>query len=300
MSPAGGPAEDILRQFLAFLKFDRTLSDNTVLSYGRDLAKFFRFLESERTSWDRAREADLVKFVHGQSRGGLSPRSMARLISSLKAFYRFLALDRRVAKDPTVQLSSPKAWLNLPKFLSIKEVQALLRQPDVTEVRGMRDRAMLEVMYAAGLRVSELVNLRVDDIHLKETFLLTRGKGGKERIVPIGSAAVEAVEKYLAEGRPKLLKKPTDVLFLTRLGGAFTRQGFWKVLRAYARTAKLTSKVHPHVLRHSFATHLLEGGADLRAVQAMLGHSQITTTQIYTHVSRERLRKVYDKFHPRA
>lgn len=300
MSPAGGPAEDILRQFLAFLKFDRTLSDNTVLAYGRDLAKFFRFLESERTSWGRAREADLVKFVHGQSRSGLSPRSMARLISTLKAFYRFLMLDRRVAKDPTAQLSSPKAWLNLPKFLSIKEVQALLRQPDAGEVRGSRDRAMLEVMYAAGLRVSELIGLKVDDVHLKETFLLSRGKGGKERIVPIGSAAVEAVEKYLAEGRPKLLKKPTDALFLTRLGGAFTRQGFWKMLRAYARAAKLTAKVHPHVLRHSFATHLLEGGADLRAVQAMLGHSQITTTQIYTHVSRERLRKAYDKFHPRA
>jgi integrase/recombinase XerD len=159
---------------------------------------------------------------------------------------------------------------------------------------------MLEVMYAAGLRVSELVGLKVDDVHLKETFLLSRGKGGKERIVPIGRAAVEAVEKYLAEGRPRLYRKPTDVLFLSRLGGAFTRQGFWKMLRAYGKAAKLTVKVHPHVLRHSFATHLLERGADLRAVQAMLGHSQITTTQIYTHVSRERLRKVYDKFHPRA
>ncbi len=300
MSPATGPAEEILRQFLAFLKFDRTLSDNTVLSYGRDIAKLFRYLESERTAFDRVREADLVKFVHGQSRAGLSPRSMARLISALKAFYRFLVLDRRLDRDPAAELSSPKAWLNLPKFLSVKEVQALLRQPDPADVRGVRDRAMLEVMYAAGLRVSELVGLKVDDVHLRETFLLSRGKGGKERIVPIGRAAVEAVERYLAEGRPKLLKKPTDALFLSRLGGAFTRQGYWKMLRGYAKAAKLTSKIHPHVLRHSFATHLLERGADLRAVQAMLGHSQITTTQIYTHVSRERLRKVYDKFHPRA
>jgi integrase/recombinase XerD len=300
MSPAGDPAEDILRQFLAFLKFDRTLSDNTVLAYGRDVAKYLRFLASERTAWDRAREADLVKFVHGQSRSGLSPRSMARLISALKAFYRFLSLDHRVDRDPTAQLSSPKAWFHLPKFLSIKEVQTLLRQPDTSGVRGLRDRAMLEVMYAAGLRVSELVGLRVNDIHLKETFLLSRGKGGKERIVPIGSAAVKAVEEYLADGRPKFLKNPTDILFLSRLGGAFTRQGFWKMLRAYGRSAKLTAKVHPHVLRHSFATHLLERGADLRAVQAMLGHSQITTTQIYTHVSRERLRKAYDQFHPRA
>jgi integrase/recombinase XerD len=300
MSPAGGPSDDILRQFLAFLKFDRTLSDNTVLSYGRDMAKYFRWLASERTAWDRARESDLVRFVHAQSRAGLSPRSMARLISALKAFYRFLSLDHRVEKDPTAQLSSPKAWLHLPKFLSVKEVQTLLRQPDPGEARGLRDRAMLEVMYAAGLRVSELIGLRIDDVHLRETFLLSRGKGGKERIVPIGKAAVEAVEAYLAEGRPKFLKKPTDVLFLTRLGGAFTRQGFWKMLRGYARAAKLTAKVHPHVLRHSFATHLLERGADLRAVQAMLGHSQITTTQIYTHVSRERLRRVYDQFHPRA
>lgn len=300
MSPEGGPSEDILREFLAFLKFDRTLSDNTVLAYGRDMAKYFRFLASERTAWSRAREADLVRFVHGQSRGGLNPRSMARLISALKAFYRFLSLDHRVDKDPTAQLSSPKAWLHLPKFLSVKEVQILLRQPDTDEVRGLRDRAMLEVMYAAGLRVSELVGLRVNDVHLKDTFLLSRGKGGKERIVPIGRAAVDAVEKYLADGRPKLLKKPTDTLFLSRLGGGFTRQGFWKMLRGYARAAKLTAKVHPHVLRHSFATHLLERGADLRAVQAMLGHSQITTTQIYTHVSRERLRKAYDQFHPRA
>jgi len=300
MSPAGDASADILRQFLAFLKFDRTLSDNTVLSYGRDVAKLLRFLEAKRTTWDRAREADLVAFVHGQSSAGLSPRSLARLISAVKGFYRFLILDRRVAKDPTAQISSPKAWLHLPIFLSVKEVQSLLRRPDVSDPRGLRDRAMLEVMYAAGLRVSELVGLNVDDVHLKDTFLLCRGKGGKERIVPIGRAAVEAVDKYLADGRPKLLKKATEALFLTRLGGAFTRQGFWKMLRGYAKAAGLGTKVHPHVLRHSFATHLLERGADLRAVQAMLGHSQITTTQIYTHDSRERLRRAYDKFHPRA
>jgi integrase/recombinase XerD len=178
MTPAGTPSEDILRQFLAFLKFDRTLSDNTVLSYGRDIAKYFRFLASERTAWDTARESDLVRFIHGQSRSGLSSRSLARLISALKSFHRFLLLDKRITKDPTDQISSPKAWLNLPKFLSVKEVQSLLRQPDVSGVRGLRDRAMLEAMYAAGLRVSELVGLKVDDVHLKETFLLVRGMGG--------------------------------------------------------------------------------------------------------------------------
>jgi len=300
MTSTAPPSEDILGQFRLFLKAEKTLSDNSVESYGRDIAKFLVFLGAEKTSWAKAREADLVKFIHGQSRSGLSARSLARLISALKAFFKFLIVDGQAKKNPTLHLSSPKAWFSLPKFLTIKEVRALLRQPDPDDLQGVRDRAMLEVMYAAGLRVSELVGLRVDDVHLKDDFVLCRGKGGKERIVPIGVAAVQAVQKYLEEGRPRLLKLPTDALFLTRRSKAFTRQGFWKMLRQHARAAHLTAKVSPHVLRHSFATHLLERGADLRSVQLMLGHSQITTTQIYTHVSRERLRKVYDKFHPRA
>jgi len=300
MTSPSPPSEDILSQFQLFLRAEKTLSDNSVQSYGRDLSKFLLFLKNEKLFWAKAREADLVRFIHGQSQGGLSARSLARLISALKAFYKFLIVDGRAKKNPTLHLSSPKAWFSLPKFLTVKEVLTLLRQPDPGEVHGVRDRAMLEVMYAAGLRVSELVGLRVDDIHLRDDFVLCRGKGGKERIVPIGGAAVEAVRKYLEEARPRLLKQPTDALFLTRRSGPFTRQGFWKMLRGHARAAHLTVKTSPHVLRHSFATHLLEGGADLRSVQLMLGHSQITTTQIYTHVSRDRLRKVYDKFHPRA
>jgi integrase/recombinase XerD len=294
------PFEDIFSHFQVFLKFDRTLSENTVQSYGRDIAKYFAFLNRKKISWEKAGEADVVRFIHQQSEGGLSARSLARLISTLKSFHRYLMIDGRIKKDPTIHLTSPKAWFSLPKYLTVKEVQALLRQPDSADILGIRDKAMLEVMYAAGLRVSELVGLNKDDVHLKDYFVLCRGKGGKERIVPLGKAAVEAVQNYLDEARPKLVRAPGEALFLTRRGGPFTRQGFWKLLGRYGRRAHLSAKISPHVLRHSFATHLLEGGADLRSVQVMLGHSQITTTQIYTHVGRERLRRVYDKFHPRA
>jgi integrase/recombinase XerD len=303
--PAAGP-EDIRSQFLLYLKVEKALSDNSLQAYGRDIDKFFLFLAKEKVGWEKAREADLVKLIHAQSQGGLSARSLARLISSLKAFYRFLILDGRAKKNPTDHLSSPKAWLSLPKFLTVGEVQALLRAPEAGDPHGQRDRAMLEVMYAAGLRVSELVGLRLEDVHLRDHFVLCRGKGGKERIVPLGQAAVDATAEYLVSARPKLEKAAkgeagaSETLFLTRRGGAFTRQGFWKMLNGHAKAAQLTAKVHPHVLRHSFATHLLERGADLRSVQLMLGHSQITTTQIYTHVTRDRLRRVYDKFHPRA
>jgi integrase/recombinase XerD len=300
MTPSASGPEDIRSQFLLYLKIEKALAENTVQSYGQDMAKYFLFLAKEKVPWERARETDLVKFIHAQSQGGLSARSLARLISTLKAFYRFLILDGRAKKNPTGYLSSPKAWLSLPHYLTVKEVQELLKLPDIADARGLRDRAMLEVMYAAGLRVSELVGLRIEDVHPRDGFLLCRGKGGKERIVPLGKPAVDATAAYLEGGRSKLLQAPVDALFLTRRGGPFTRQGFWKMLKGYAEKAKLGAKVHPHVLRHSFATHLLERGADLRSVQLMLGHSQITTTQIYTHVSRERLRKAYDKFHPRA
>jgi integrase/recombinase XerD len=300
MTPPQPQAEGILSEFLQYLSVEKALAANTVQSYGRDIAKFFLFLKNEKISLEKAREAELARFIQHQSRAGLSARSLARLISSLKSFYRYLVLDGRAKRNPAAQLSSPKAWFSLPKFLTVKEVRALLRQPEPDDTHGIRDRAMLEIMYAAGLRVSELVRLRMDDMHLNDNFLLCRGKGGKERIVPLGKAAVEAVQRYLDAARPQLARETTDGLFLTQRGEPFTRQGFWKMLRQYARKAGLTAKISPHVLRHSFATHLLEGGADLRSVQLMLGHSQITTTQIYTHVSHERLRRVYDRCHPRA
>ncbi len=302
MTALRGPDDPaaLLAAFRSFLGVERGLAVNTQRAYARDLGKLFTHLEKTKTSWDRAAEADLVHLVHDESRAGLSPRSLARLISALKAFYRWAVLEGRLERSPALNLTSPKAWQSLPKFLQVREVEALLAQPDPSDARGLRDKAMLEVMYAAGLRVSELVGLRLQDARLRDSFLLCRGKGNKERIVPLGKSAISSVERYLSESRPRLAKGSSETLFLTRRGTAFTRQGFWKVLKIYALAAGLAGKAHPHVLRHSFATHLLERGADLRSVQMMLGHSQITTTQIYTHVSRERLRKVYDKFHPRA
>ncbi|TEU03436.1 MAG: site-specific tyrosine recombinase XerD [Candidatus Aminicenantes bacterium] len=292
--------EAALKVFLDFLAVEKGLSPNTVLSYSRDVQKLFLFFQKEKMPWLKAGEENLVRFIHHQSRAGLSPRSMARVISSLKSFYRFLVLDGILKKNPAVNLSSPKTWLALPKFLTVKEVESLLRQPDTEEIRGIRDKAMLEILYASGLRASELISLRTKDVNLGDGFLLCLGKGGKERLVPIGESAETAVRAYLEGTRTELLKQPSEFLFITQRGKPFTRQGFWKLLKGYARKAGLDTKISPHVLRHSFATHLLERGADLRSVQLMLGHSQITTTQIYTHVSRKRLRQVYDKFHPRA
>ena len=294
------PAEDVLKLFLDYLSVEKGLSANTILSYGRDLEKYLLFLNKERIDWSRADEEKLVRFIHQQSLAGLQARSRARLISALKSFYRFLVLDGLVKKDPVANLSSPKTWLSLPKYLTVEEVNALLRQPDDKDLHGLRDRAMLEVLYASGLRVTELIQLRPKDLNLDDGYLICRGKGGKERVVPLGRSAAAATKRYIEEGRPQLQKKPAEALFLTRLGDPFTRQGFWKLLREHALKAGLAPKISPHILRHSFATHLLERGADLRSVQLMLGHSQITTTQIYTHVSRERLRQVYDRYHPRA
>ncbi len=292
--------EGVLQTFLDYLSVEKGLSANTILSYSRDLKKLFLFFNKEKIPWMSAKDEDLVKFIHHMSQSGLSARSLARLISSMRSFYRFLVLDGILKKSPAANLSSPKSWLSLPKFLSVKEVEILLQQPDESAERGLRDKAMLELLYATGLRVSELVSLRINDLNLKDGFLVCRGKGGKERIVPLGKSAAASVRLYLAEARSTFLRHETDVLFLTYRGNTFTRQGFWKVLKAYAHKVRLDEKISPHVLRHSFATHLLERGADLRSVQLMLGHSQITTTQIYTHVSRKHLRRVYEKYHPRA
>jgi integrase/recombinase XerD len=293
-------AGEVLRLFLDYLSVEKGLTANTIISYGRDLDKYLSFLQRHKVGWRQADEATIGRFVRDESRAGLQARSLARLISALKSFYRFLLLDGFVDSDPTANVSSPKTWLNLPKFLTVAEVELLLGQPDESGPRGLRDRAMLELLYATGLRVSEIIRLRPQDLNLDEGYVVCRGKGGKERVVPVGGPAVAVVRRYLEEVRPRLDKRASEAIFLTRLGRPFTRQGFWKMLAGYARRAGLSAEISPHVLRHSFATHLLERGADLRSVQLMLGHSQITTTQIYTHVSRERLRQVYDRFHPRA
>ncbi len=301
MSGISSMPEDILKQFEGFLSVEKGLSLNTLMAYSRDLKKFFLFLRKEKISWIKAREEDFVKFIRQQSQAGLSARSLARLISSLKAFYKFVVLEGLLKENPAVNLDSPKIWFSLPKFLRVQEVERLLAQPDKKSSIGLRDKAMLELLYATGLRVSELIKLRSKNINLEEGFLLCKGKGGKERVVPLGRSASLAIRVYIARVRPIFLKeKENDFLFLTSRGNPITRQGFWKLLKKYAIQAGLDQKVSPHILRHSFATHLLERGADLRSVQLMLGHSQITTTQIYTHVNRQRLRKVYDRFHPRA
>jgi integrase/recombinase XerD len=289
-----------LRLFLEYLTVEKGLAQNTILSYSRDLRKFLAFLGKNKLTWTGVGEETLVQFIHQESRAGLSARSRARLISALKSYFKFLVLSGFIKGNPASGLSSPSTWLSLPKFLTVKEVEELLRAPDEKELLGLRDRAMLEVLYASGLRVSELVTLKPPDVNLDDGFLICRGKGGKERIVPVGREACGYVRRYLGEVRARFEAGPSPFLFLTRRGKSFTRQGFWKLLKGYAGKAGLAAKISPHTLRHSFATHLLERGADLRSVQLMLGHSQITTTQIYTHVSRERLRRVYDQFHPRA
>lgn len=292
--------KEAVKPFVEFLAVEKGLSENTVISYSQDLKKFLAFLKQKKINYLKTEEKDIIKFIHTQSRSGLSSRSIARIISSIRAFYRFLVLDKAVKKSPVENISSPKMWLSLPKVLKISEVDKLLNQPDEKKVHEIRDKSMMELLYATGLRVSELIKLNMDAPNLEDGFLICKGKGDKERIVPMGSSAVLALKKYLNVSRPKLLKRESDFLFLSQQGKPFTRQGFWKRLKGYAQRAGLEAKVSPHTLRHSFATHLLEKGADLRSVQSMLGHSQITTTQIYTHVSRKRLREVYDRYHPRS
>ena len=299
--PSSSP-EESLRLFLEYLAVEKGLSLNTVAAYGRDVRKLVDFLKAGRIALPRVSEDTLVTFVHRESGAGLAARSRARLISALRSFFRFSVLSGFLKKDPSSRLTTPSTWLALPKFLTVGEVERLLAAPDASKPRGVRDRAMLEVLYGSGLRVSELASLKLAEINRDDGFLVCRGKGGKERIVPLGRSACDAVGRYLAEVRPRLDPDGRrEELFLSRRGKPFTRQGLWKLLRQHSATAGLrASEITPHVLRHSFATHLLERGADLRSVQLMLGHSRITTTQIYTHVSRERLRRVYDKYHPRA
>ncbi|MGB7218512.1 MAG: site-specific tyrosine recombinase, partial [Vicinamibacterales bacterium] len=245
--------------------------------------------------------AALEAFVRQQLMRGLSPRSVARSIAAIRGFYRFLVLDRRIERSPADDLHPPRAWPALPKFLSLEQVDALISQPDVSTPRGLRDRAMIEVLYATGMRVSELISIRMPDLHLDEHYVSCIGKGNKERLIPIGDQASRWIERYQREARPVILKGRTSPrLFVNVRGQGLSRVGFWKILKGHGRRADLPSSLSPHVLRHSFATHLLEHGADLRAIQTMLGHADLSTTQIYTHVLATRLRTIYDRFHPRA
>jgi integrase/recombinase XerD len=291
--------DELADQFTHHLRVERGLATNTIESYSRDLTRFFEFLENRDIPPPSASQVDLMDYVSSLA-GTLSTRSIARNLSAVKMFYRFLVSDGKIEDNPARLLSSPKLPRRLPYVLSAEEVERLLSQPVPETTRGKRDRAMLELLYATGLRVSELVNLKMANVNLEAGFLRTVGKGSKERMVPVGAKALEALKEYLNQGRGSFLKKRTSsYLFLNPRGKPLTRQGFWKTIKRYGLLAGISKKITPHSLRHSFASHLLEHGADLRSVQIMLGHSDISTTQIYTHVTRERLKQIHEKHHPR-
>lgn len=286
--------------FLAHCRVEKGLSENSVAAYRNDLKHFERFLKGRKRAGPPS-SADLNQYLSACQQAGLSARSLARRVASLRNLFRFLLREGRIDHDPAALLRAPRQWLNLPKYLTGTQVEALLAAPDESQPRGLRDRAMLELLYACGLRVSELVGLRLADLDAQLGYLRVNGKGGKQRLVPAGRRALAAMEQYLRSGRAALLKgRQSGALFVTARGGPMTRQAFWKQLVQYGKQAGIFHNLTPHVLRHSFATHLLEGGADLRSVQAMLGHADIATTQIYTHVVRSRLRSVVDAHHPRA
>jgi integrase/recombinase XerD len=274
-----------------------------VESYARDLILLQEFAAGRDATVERLSRQQLEELVRQLMSEGRSPRSVARAIACYRGFYRFLTIDKRITSNPADQLRAPRSWKALPRHLSVAEVDRLLEQPDVSTPRGLRDRALIELLYATGLRVSELVSLRPADVNLDASFLTCTGKGDKQRVVPMGDEAAAWVRRYLREGRPVLMGRRNSArLFVNARGGGpgLTRVGFWKILKGYGRGAGVTATLSPHMLRHSFATHLLERGADLRAIQMMLGHADLSTTQIYTHVLQQRMRAVYDRFHPRA
>jgi integrase/recombinase XerD len=289
-------------RYLRHVEVERRMAANTVEAYRRDLAKLAAFATARERPLEALDRTDLEAFVRELMAGGLSPTSTARLVATVRGFYRFLRMAGDVAHNPADDLHAPRTLSSLPHSLALEDIDALLQAPDVTTPKGLRDRALIEVLYATGLRVSELVGLRLADLRTNEGYLKCVGKGSKERIVPIGDTAVEWVQRYIAQARPALLgKKTSPWVFVNARGGAkLSRLGFWKILKDCGRRAGVRGRLSPHVLRHSFATHLLERGADLRAIQAMLGHADLSTTQIYTHVLEARLRQVYDRFHPRA
>lgn len=290
-----------IRSFLNYIRVEKGLSENTGLAYGRDLGKFSAFVAEEGKTIAQIDRGDIIDFLASLYRRRLDSRSVARYLVTIRNFFRFAQREGLIPEDPTVHLESPRVRMRLPTYYSVDDVSKLLAQPDLNTPGGLRDRAMLELLYGAGLRVSEMLDLKLGDVHAEMGYLRTVGKGNKERLVPVGKAALAAVEKYLRDGRAKLLRKKTSpYLFVNHRGARLGRVGMWKILAAYGRKAGLRGKLSPHKLRHSFATHLLEGGADLRSVQMMLGHADIATTQIYTHVVQDRLKQVYKAHHPRA
>lgn len=292
--------DESIDAFVQHLVVERGLARNTVESYSRDLKKFADFLEGRQRPLQAVESLTVMEFLLALREQGLSSKSSARSLSALRMFFRFLVREKILETDPTIHIESPKARLHLPALLSIAEVDALLMQPEDKTPRGLRDKAMLELLYATGVRVSELVSLKVNSLNLEVGYLIAFGKGAKERVVPLGESAMRCLKGYLLTARPRFLKRPSPFVFLNGSGKPLSRQGFWKIIRRYGLKAGLNKRLSPHTLRHSFATHLLERGADLRSVQVMLGHVDIATTQIYTHVTQERLKKIHHRYHPRG
>lgn len=295
---------DAIEDYLHFIKVERQLSDNTLQSYKRDLVAYARYLhyEQKKHAFNEVIREHILLYLDSLRSVGKSSKTISRQISSIRSFHQFLLREKVCDQDPTVHLEMPKKEQSLPKVLSIEEIDALLSTPSTEKPQGVRDIAILEMMYGSGMRISELIELNLEDVHLTMGFVRVFGKGGKERIIPLGRSALETCAEYLEQARPQLLGNApkNDAFFITQRGKRFTRQGCWKIIKGYAETAGIPKEITPHVLRHSFATHLIENGADLRAVQELLGHADISTTQIYTHVSKTRLSEVYKQFHPRA
>lgn len=292
-----------VEDFIHYLQVERGLSDNTLKSYQRDLKQYMSFIEQHvhKKSWDDVKRNDIVGFLYDLKDNGKSSATISRAISSIRSYHQFLVRDQQVNQDASIHIETPKKERKLPDVLSAKDVETLLTFRENTPL-NIRNKAMLELLYATGLRVTELISLKVSDLHLTMGFLRCYGKGSRERIVPLGDVAREAVEKYLQDARGQLTRRRQDqnALFVNQHGRPLSRQGFWKVLKGITRNSGIKKEITPHTLRHSFATHLLENGADLRSVQEMLGHSDISTTQIYTHVNKSRLKDIYQSYHPRA
>ena len=292
---------ELIDEFLSYLSVERGLSNNTLSSYKRDLSNFFGYIKKRRiVSIGKVTRQMITSFMLSEKDRGLSANSISREVACLKSFFKFLVRENKIKDNITSVIESPKLWKKLPSALDLSEVEKLLKAPNIREPMGVRDKAMLELIYATGMRVSELINLKMDDLNMGVGFIKCLGKGQKERVVPFGSKAKEWLVRYLDKGRASFLKKKvSNFLFLTRLSRPMSRQMFWKIIKKYAVEARIKKDIMPHSLRHSFATHILERGADLRVVQEMLGHSDISTTQIYTHINKERLKSIHHKFHPR-
>jgi len=312
--------KELITTFLDYLSVERGLANNTILSYRKDLDSYINFLTRMHIdTLSKITKQDITNFMMNQKDKGLSVNSISRHLAAIRMFHRFLARERILKTDPSNLIDSPKLWKKIPDTLSLNEVDILIAQPNIRDKQGIRDRAILETLYATGMRVSEAVNLKKDNVNLDVGFLRCVGKGNKERVIPIGAKAISSIKRYLDISRPYFLnpsrntkslkeksatsndakQRESEFLFLNRFGGKISRQSLWKIIKRYAREARIKKSIRPHTLRHSFATHLLERGADLRSVQEMLGHSNISTTQVYTHINKDRLKTVHKMFHPR-